>query len=161
MKVSQVPEGGAAAEAGVAPGDRIVAIDGKPIADATELKAAISGKNPGDRVQVDLLRGEEKLTLLARLHDWAPGPAQRRAYYQNNLGGELSERRFGFPLALQHDTVLEADDCGGPVVDLQGRVVGFNISRAGRTETYALPTELVRARLFDLMSGRLAPVTAE
>ena len=62
-----------------------------------------------------------------------------RSDFQNSLGGKLSVRRFGFPLAFQHDTVLRPSDCGGPVVDLDGRVVGFNIARAGRTESYALP----------------------
>jgi serine protease Do len=83
-----------------------------------------------------------------------------RSQYQNNLGGELTRRRFGFPSALQHDTVLSPAECGGPIVDLEGRVVGFNIARAGRTESYALPVAEVNQRLVDLMSGRLAPRAA-
>ena len=34
---------------------------------------------------------------------------------------------------------------GGPVVDLDGNVVGINIARAGRVETLALPRETVLA----------------
>jgi serine protease Do len=40
---------------------------------------------------------------------------------------------------------------------LSGKVVGVNIARAGRTQTYTIPSEQVLARMDDLMSGRLAP----
>jgi len=157
VKVTQVTPDSAASEAGLEAGDLIVAVGSDATPDAETLRGLIGDRNPGDRIELEVLRGEERLELLAILRGWAPNPAQRRAYYQNNLGGELSERRFGFPSALQHDTVLEADDCGGPVVDLEGRVVGFNIARSGRTESYALPAEAVESRLLALMSGRLAP----
>jgi S1-C subfamily serine protease len=80
-----------------------------------------------------------------------------RRDYQNNLGSTLSSRRFGFDQAFQHDTVLAPNDCGGPLVDIEGRVVGFNIARAGRTESYAIPANIVVSRMYDLMSGNLAP----
>ena len=76
---------------------------------------------------------------------------------QERMGSLLSNRRGGFPLILQHDTVLKPGDCGGPLVDLDGKAVGLNIARAGRVETYAVPSESVQALLPDLMSGKLAP----
>ncbi len=165
--VEKVTPGGAAKEVGMQDGDRIVSIDGQRTRTADELRAAIMAQNPGDRVEVLVQRGGKRLRFLAILQDRetallaSRGSAAQRAHYQNKLGGKLSVRRFGFPSALQHDTPLEADECGGPLVDLEGRVVAFNISRAGRTESYALPVEVVRDRLFDLMSGRLAPPTAD
>ena len=51
-------------------------------------------------------------------------------------------------------------DCGGPLVDLSGKVIGINIARAGRTETYALPADVVQALLGPLENGKLAPVNA-
>lgn len=161
VPVREVHRGGAAARAGMRPGDVIASVDGKPTATAKELKEAISLHSPGDRVRVEVVRLDERLRLLAVLQGWAPNLAERRAFYQNSLGGDLSERRFGFDSVLQHDTVLKPRDCGGPVVDLDGRVVGFNIARAGRTESYALPVEVVHDRLYELMSGRLAPTTAD
>ncbi|MEX2027294.1 MAG: S1C family serine protease, partial [Pirellulaceae bacterium] len=59
--------------------------------------------------------------------------------------------------AIQHDTVLKPSECGGPIVDLSGKVVGINIARGGRVESYALPATLVRSLLPDLMSGKLNP----
>lgn len=159
--IEAVNADGAAKAAGMQAGDRILKVGGKRTTNAEELREAIMDRNPGDRLEIEIQRGEETLQLVAVLHGWAPSPAERRAYYQNTLGSHLSERRFGFPLALQHDTVLEPDECGGPIVNLDGRVVGFNISRAGRTESYALPVDEVQKRLVDLMSGRLAPAKVE
>ncbi|CAN0349644.1 unnamed protein product [Ectocarpus sp. 4 AP-2014] len=158
VKITLVQPDSAAEEIGLLVGDLIVSVDGTPTPDFAALVDRIGGHNPGDRIRLKILRGDQTLTFVPILRGKDPNPAERRAYYQNNLGGELSERRFGFSSALQHDTVLDADDCGGPIVDLEGRVVGFNIARAGRTETYALPVDVVRDRLFELMSGRLAPV---
>ncbi len=161
VRIESLTEGGGAKEAGMEPGDIITAVGGTPATSPQGLKEAISGRNPGDRIELTVQRGDETLELVAVLHDWAPNAAEKRAHYQNHLGGDLSERRFGFPSALQHDTVLSPNECGGPVVDLDGRVVAFNIARAGRTESYALPVEVVRSRLLDLMSGRLAPVSVK
>ena len=74
-----------------------------------------------------------------------------------SLGSELSLKRTGFPTILQHDTVIKPKDCGGPLVDLDGKTVGINIARAGRTETYAIPAEDIQKLLPDLKSGKLAP----
>ncbi|NOZ38750.1 MAG: serine protease, partial [Planctomycetes bacterium] len=69
------------------------------------------------------------------------------------LGSSLSQRRFGFPSAFQHDTVIKPSDCGGPVVDLDGKVVGFNLARAGRTETYAIPADVVAGLIEEMKRG--------
>jgi serine protease Do len=80
-----------------------------------------------------------------------------RAEFQNSLGGPLSRRRAGFPLVLQHDTVLNPKECGGPLLNIDGEVVGVNIARAGRVETYALPASVVKPLLDDLKSGKYPP----
>ena len=85
--------------------------------------------------------------------DYQPSPRQ----YQNDLGTKLSRRRFGFPSVFQHDSILRPVDCGGPLVDLDGKVIGFNIARAGRTESYAVPSTIVVPLLYDLMAGNLRP----
>src|SRR4029077_19551483 len=74
---------------------------------------------------------------------------------QDKMGSKLSDRRGGFPSILQHDTVVQPQDCGGPVIDLDGKAVGINIARAGRTETYAIPSEAILGLLDDLQSGKL------
>ena len=61
----------------------------------------------------------------------------------DNMSGQRSKVREGFPDVFQHDLPLEPNQIGGPVCDLQGRVLGLNIARAGRIKTYALPASLI------------------
>jgi serine protease Do len=103
---------------------------------------------------VEVKRGEGKVSVQAKL-----GKPQQdgRANMQNTIGGAISERRSNFPQVLQHDTVLKPSDCGGALVDLDGKAIGLNIARAGRVESYALPAEIIVSLIDDLKSGRLAP----
>jgi S1-C subfamily serine protease len=59
-------------------------------------------------------------------------------------GGKLSKRRTDFPQAIETDAAVWADQCGGPVVNLQGDAVAITIARYDRTCTLALPARLVR-----------------
>ena len=70
----------------------------------------------------------------------------------------MSRRRAGFPQAIQHDTVLNPEMCGGAVVDLSGNAVGVNIARAGRVETYAVPADTVKLLIRELRGGPAAPI---
>jgi serine protease Do len=153
VKVAEVIPKSAASKAGFEADDVIIAISGKPVSDSDALFKALQKLRPGQIVHIRVRREDEELELKAKL-DKRP---MDRSDFQNQMGGKLSERRTGFPEILQHDTVLRPSDCGGPVVDLEGKVVGINIARAGRTETYAIPSEVVKPLLKDLKSGKLAP----
>src|SRR5207253_2964782 len=104
---------------------------------------------------VRIKRGKEDKDLKATLGKRPPDMS--RADFQTNMGSKLSDNRTGFPNILQHDTVLNPRDCGGRLVDLDGKAVGINIARAGRVESYAIPSDTVLALLPDLKSGKLAP----
>ena len=62
-----------------------------------------------------------------------------------------------FELALQHDSPLQAKQCGGPLVDLTGKVVGINIARSGRVDSLALPAEIISPILEELKTGKMMP----
>ncbi len=156
VKVDTVSPNSGAAEAGIKVGDIIVEIEDRPIEVMDDLREAIATRNPAEKVKVTLIRDEEEISVSAVLSDREQlNPMGERSRYQNSLGSTLSVRRAGFPSALQHDTVLKPRDCGGPIVDIEGRLIGFNIARAGRTESYALPAYLVYSRIYDLMSGQM------
>lgn len=157
--VESVRENTPAEQAGVVAGDIIRKVNDKEIKGRIDLVMTIRKLQPGDKVKLLIERDSQELTIEVVLASLAviAQDGLDRADFQNHLGGELSERRAGFPSALQHDTVLKPSDCGGPVVDLEGKVVGINIARAGRVETFALPVSLIKSVLPDLISGKLDP----
>jgi serine protease Do len=152
-KVAEVLAGTPAQKAGVKINDLILSVDKKEVNSSDALIQLLQKYKPGDTVTLKVKRDDQEMELKATL---AKRPANR-ADFQNRLGSELSERRTGFPIILQHDSVLRARDCGGPLVDLEGRVIGINVSRAGRTESYAIPAEAVRPLLADLKAGKHPP----
>jgi serine protease Do len=139
-RVEQVLEGTSADRAGLQVNDIITRVNDRSVTSRESLIETVGGFRPGDRVRLQILRGEEVLDISTTLGNRTHGS---RRDFQNRLGGDLSERRGGFPQAIQHDTVLRPRDCGGPLVDLDGRVVGINIARAERVASYAIPTPLV------------------
>lgn len=60
--VLEVSPGTAASEAGLTAGDVLTAIDGVPFGDYGGLAAVLDGSQPGDRLQVEFIRGFERLT---------------------------------------------------------------------------------------------------
>jgi S1-C subfamily serine protease len=60
--------GGTAGDGGLSRGgDLIVAVDGKPVRSSEDVSAAIEDKKPGDRVRVEIYRGDEKRTITVTL----------------------------------------------------------------------------------------------
>ncbi|MDY7101642.1 MAG: trypsin-like peptidase domain-containing protein [Actinomycetota bacterium] len=65
--VATVEPGTAADAAGLEPGDRIVAVNGRAIRGRSELQAAIRSNQPGTEVELDIARGDDAVTLTATL----------------------------------------------------------------------------------------------
>jgi len=68
--VEGVESGTAADAGGIAVGDVITALDGNALPDFDRLTAHVAQHAPGDRVQVEVLRGEEKVKLYVTLGSW-------------------------------------------------------------------------------------------
>jgi putative serine protease PepD len=66
-EVQSVVSGGPADDAGVKNGDVITSIDGKQVREPSDVSQAISGKKPGDTVDVVVERGGSTLTLKIEL----------------------------------------------------------------------------------------------
>ena len=158
LVVLNIGQKSAAFKAGLKPKDIIVNVNNQKINDPDHFQQVLGEYSPGETIAIKIKRGdahqELKATLLSREQT-----GDFRSEFQNRLGSALSNRRSGYALILQHDSVLKPADCGGPLVDLQGRVIGINISRAGRTESWAIPAEIVQPLIAELKSGRLAPKT--
>lgn len=160
-RIKEVREESPAAKAGLIEGDVIRKVNGKEITGRQNAQETIRSYQPGDKVELVVERGGAMLNLEAVLGSLNTiFMFGERADFQNSLGGSLSERRAGFPLAIQHDTVLRPAECGGPIVDLDGKAIGINIARAGRVESYALPAPLVRETVEKLLASELTSAPA-
>ena len=65
--VAAVVAGGPAADAGLRPGDRIVAIGGREVAQSADVSEIVSPRKPGDRVEIRIRRGGDERTLSVTL----------------------------------------------------------------------------------------------
>lgn len=143
VRLTSVLDGSAAEASGLRAGDEILAIDDQAVGDTGRFRSLVGRRLPGDRLRVRVRRGDEELSLEVELRQDRRGTVSD----QENVWGPLSAVRAGFAEVLQHDTVLRPEQCGGPVLGLDGRAVGINVSRAGRVETLALPAATVREAL--------------
>lgn len=148
VKVEEVFQDRPAHAAGLKAGDLILEVNGEKVENMEEFREVLSRHRPGEEIKLKIARADRGQELAVKLGQ-GPGfkGGKSRSDQQNHMGSKLSERRAGFPIILQHDSVLSPADCGGPLCNLEGQVIGINIARAGRTETYAIPSEAVRPLL--------------
>jgi len=154
-RVDEVKNDGAR-RAGLKKGDAIIGVNEKAIGSREDLFQFMNETRPGESLQVKIRRkptsgDDEELTF--KFNTINAG-VMDRGIYQNTLSGTLSDRRGGFPKVIQHDVLLSPKQCGGPLVDLDGKVLGINIARAGRVESWALPAEVIEAAYKDLKDGK-------
>ena len=74
--ITGVARGSPAHRAGLQPGDVIRAIDGKKITTGGEALVAISGRRPGDKLTLDILREGKKMTVEVTATERPPRPAE-------------------------------------------------------------------------------------
>ncbi len=67
VRVTAIVPGRGAARAGMKSGDRILRIDGVTIRGLRDIRKALKGRKPGDRISVEVLRAGEKRTLSVEL----------------------------------------------------------------------------------------------
>lgn len=154
--VTEVLEGTAAFAAGIKAGDIVLSVEGIATGKSADVVRAVRNHRPGETIILKIRRGEEEQEIQAVLKP-SDTPDARKRRMQNASGIGVSRRADDYPAVLQHDGVLPPKQCGGPVVDSDGNVIGINIARAGRTETFVLPADVLLDLMYDLMSGRLRP----
>jgi S1-C subfamily serine protease len=147
--IRQLAEGSPAKNAGLREGDVILNLGGKIVGSMMEFRSQLTSLKPGDTVKLSYSReGETKnVELVLGSKPMMPQFPQRRLEVMERMGGEISQVRDGFPSVIQTDMVLNPEECGGPVLDLQGQVVGIVAARAGRIRSYVIPSEAILAML--------------
>lgn len=160
LVVTDLTEGYGAARAGVEVGDIITHVMGKKVIAIQQIVAALQDGATGDAIEVALLRDGDTIDIEIELTEMEPDPTSR-GERMNRMGGEVSDRSEGFESVLQHDGEVRPVDCGGPLVNLDGDVIGVNIARAGRIATYALTADLLADIVAELLEGDREPAHVE
>src|SRR5262249_28616221 len=122
VKVKEVMKDTAAEKAGMKAGDIITDLNKTPVAGIEAMLDVLRDTKPGDKITIKATRDGKSMEFEVTLGKRPPSGFDR-GDFQNRMGSALSEKRTGFPVILQHDTVLKPSDCGGPLVDLDGKVV--------------------------------------
>lgn len=165
VQITELLEGGFAQKADILRvNDVVIEIDGVEVQTIEDMKKIIAGRRPLTAIQVKFNRGEDVLNrwfLLGRRSDAKLFQQDQRMRFQQELGGRISERRDSFPLVIQHDAVLKPEECGSPIVNLDGEVIGLNIARASRISSYALPLSELLPSVEEMRKGMGEDLIAE
>lgn len=149
--VEQLTPGSTAEGASIRVGDVVLAIDGEQVPSQAELGELVRRRAIGAPLHITLWRTAMRVELTARPTERprGRGPSPSTRLFPS------SRRPSGFGSVIQHDSLLTAHEMGGPLLDLDGKVVGLNIARVDRTRTYALESARV-AQSIDTMRARIA-----
>jgi serine protease Do len=135
----------------ILPGDLVTHLDdvATPTVDAfvrvRDQRIAGPGVFAGERVKLTLRRDNKTVQVFVPLVD---GPTLFPSVWRD---APWNLRRNGFPAVFCHDAGISPAQCGGPVVDLSGQVIGINIARVNAVQTFAIPANAVRKLIAELM----------
>ncbi len=135
---------GLAKVVGVKPGDRLASVAGRPIAAEGDVATAVTEKRSGDVISVVLERDGKTMTLELPLLP-----------YVSNNATNATWRSDDYPIALEYSPPVRTTECGGPLIDLSGRLVGVTVGRANGHAGWAIPADSVRRVLDDAKAGKL------
>jgi serine protease Do len=157
VKIAETKPGDAAFDAGMRNGDIVTRIASRTITDVPALVNAIREKNPGDMIEIEYVRnGETKTTQAILSSQNISGERAKRYKMMSRLGAIPSRRSDNFPNVFQHDGPIFPEQCGGPVIDLNGNVIGINIARSGRASTFAIPLAQVQSIVSEYLRHSVA-----
>lgn len=140
LEVQRVYPRSVSEQTGLYVGDLLQSINGVEFSTRYELDKLAKSLRVGQKIVVRVLRDGKPKSLSTRIQSFAP-----KMLHDRWGGGPFSERRFGFNQVISHDSVIDPEQCGGPLVDLEGNVLGINIARAMRVASFAIPLNEVES----------------
>ncbi len=148
--VSSVLSGSGAYEAGIRERDTILQVDGKKVESPSDFLELLKNGKGGQYLTLQINRNDRVIDKRARLMDMSTEMLDET---EMEVNGPISARSTGFGRIFMHDTVILPNQCGGPILNLDGKAVGINIARAGRVSTYALPADIINPIVKRLMQN--------
>ncbi len=149
VKIVKVFEDSGAQKAGLSAGDIIREVGGASIANTTDIFDSLAGKKDGESIEVVVLRGDDEKTFVVEVK--SAENKEKMVTRNDQMSGEISNRRDGFPRVIDHDTPLSNVSVGGPLLTLDGMCIGMNIARASRVATFAIPALELRALIEEMI----------
>jgi hypothetical protein len=145
VKIARVADESGALIAGLKAGNVILKVGDRAISGLLELKNSLVGYAPGETIPL-LVESQGKARTVRVLLGNRPKFAQfsgGRLEQMERMGGAISQVRSSFTRVIQTDMRPKVNQIGGPVVDLQGRVIGITVARADRTRSFVMPAAAV------------------
>ena len=161
VPLKRVMPDSAAAQAGLRDGDVIISINRENITGAMEMRNILQRLAPGSDITVRYRRGHSEKNAAVNLGSRSDNTDIRRVPRERmeqmeRMGTVPSRIRSNFPNVIQSDMPIQGDptprnprdnfsnDCGGPVTNLDGNIVGIAIARGSRIKTFIIPTSTIR-----------------
>ena len=156
LAIERVTKNSAAADAGLKEQDIVLKVNGSMVASVEEFIRTVGSFKPTEKIQIHIKRAMEEKDISAVLRRRGEFPDALRRFEdpRNMISGALSETRTGFPAAFQHDLFLRPFECGSPLTNLDGEIVGINIAKSGRIESLAIPGATVAMLMKNIDEGK-------
>lgn len=149
--VSVIKPGSPAAVAGIKVGDSILSINGIALHQASDFTPTLAKFWAGEQVQVVWTSAgkqhQQKIPLIDRPFVPSGHPVDRFA-------GGSSARHDGFDSVFVHDAIILPAQCGTPIVDSNGNLIGITIARYSRAVSLGLSTSAILSFLEKAISIR-------
>ncbi len=142
LVVQHASSGGGALLAGIREGDILIKAGITATRSLEDFDRVLRKREPGDWLECHIDRTATSMTFRVRLQT-DPSRQFERTEFLDGRAGRLSQRRTGFIDVIQHDIPVAPEQCGGPLLDRSGNLLGINIARRSRESTLALPVEMV------------------
>lgn len=123
--------------AGIKAGDRLLTLGDTPVSTQEEVTLILAKHSVGENLAATVQREGKKQDVTLR---FVAPPTSRN----DEMSGRFHTRRSNFPECIQHDIPLSIFNAGSPLLNRKGEVVGINIARANRAESFALSAKSVQ-----------------
>ncbi len=114
VMIHDVVKGSAAEEAGLEPGDAILAVDGQPVKTSNELQSVIVKHRAGDKIELTIWRDKKKIkktvVLKPKSDEEGESYADKNKEIKENARGEVVFEKLGFKVSPLTDELKDRLD---------------------------------------------------
>jgi len=128
-------------------GDQIIAVNGKKVQNEDGYGQEMNRLMIGDHLTLGIIRNNKTSNIDIDFTDRPTRDITR------NYKGKRSLRSDGFEKVFVQDAAIRSDECGGPVFDSNGNLMGINIARHSRTATIILPVDVIKKSITKMMGS--------